>query len=118
METHPTREKEPANPERILNYRRLPGRLTSEQVAVLLGLKPHDIPVLCKAGILVPLANPAPSAPKYFDHVLIEKIYQDQSWFEEATAALAAHWKRKNSKDRSSKIGAAKIPQRRSRYAS
>lgn len=97
--------------------RRLPGRLTTDQTAALLGFQPHDIAVLCKARLLAPLGQPAQSAPKYFAAVTIARLAADPAWLEEATIATTENWKRKN-RAHQSKNGAHHPRQRRSRYAS
>src|SRR5205814_5840115 len=50
----------------LLNCRRLPARLNSTEVAVLLGVQDHDVSVLTGAKLLAPLGKPAANAPKYF----------------------------------------------------
>jgi hypothetical protein len=37
-----------------------------EQTADLLGFQKHDIPVLVKDKLMLPLRNSAPNAPKWF----------------------------------------------------
>jgi hypothetical protein len=72
--------------------RRLPARLTSEQVALLLGFATHDIPVLVKAGLLGPLGKPKANAVKYFATGDIETVARDSKWLAKATGALYQHW--------------------------
>ena len=50
----------------LLNSRRLPGRLNTSEVAIVLGFHEHDIAPLVAAKLLLPLGKPAPNAPKYF----------------------------------------------------
>lgn len=100
-----------------MQVQRLPGRLTTDQAATLLGFQPHDIPVLCRANLLTPLGQPAPSAPKYFAAVKIAGRAADPAWLEAATIATTENWKRKN-RAHQSKNGAHHRRQRRSRYAS
>ena len=56
----------------LLNCRRLPVRLNSSEVALLLGFQEHDISALVAARLLAPLGKPAANAPKYFAAVEVE----------------------------------------------
>lgn len=85
----------------FLSLLRLPGRLTSEQAAPVLGFSPRDIPVLVKAKILKPLGNPPPNAVKYFASADIEKYARDQDWLNRATKAIYAFWVGQNKRRRS-----------------
>jgi hypothetical protein len=80
----------------LLNVTRLPGRLTSEQTAPLLGFGPHDIPILVKARLLKPLGNPPPNAVKYFAAGDIEKLALDSEFLNRATKAVYIHWAKQN----------------------
>ena len=90
-----------ANPNSILDARRLPARLTSEQTAVLLGFQPHDIQALIRAKLLKPLGAPAHNAPKHFAACEIEARAADPDWLNKATKAVSKHWSEKNSIQRS-----------------
>jgi len=87
---------------KLLSVRRLPGRLNSEQAAPLLGFMQHDLPVLVRAGLLRPLANPAPNSVKYYASRAIEQNAKDEGWLNRATKAVYAYWAAANRK-RSSK---------------
>jgi hypothetical protein len=50
----------------LLNCHRLPARLNTSEIAVLLGFQEHDIAPLVATKLLTPLGKPAPNAPKYF----------------------------------------------------
>lgn len=80
----------------LLQLPRLPGRLTSEQAAPVLGFAPHDIPVLVKARFLKPLGNPPQQAVKYFSATEIQKCAIDTDWLGRATKAIYAHWGNQN----------------------
>jgi hypothetical protein len=80
----------------LLNYRRLPGRLTTEETAVVLGFHEHDIPGLVVAKLLCPLGKPAPNAPKYYAAVEIVTLSQDRDWLSQATRELSKCWAEKN----------------------
>jgi hypothetical protein len=82
----------------VLNCHRLPARLNTSEVAILLGFQEHDIAPLVAARLLSPLGKPAPNAPKYFAAVEIERCAQDADWLSQATRALAKHWLGKNSR--------------------
>jgi hypothetical protein len=80
----------------VLNCRRLPARLNTSEVALLLGLHEHDIAPLVAAKLLVPLGKPAQNAPKYFAAVEIVARSENRDWLSDATRALAKHWLLKN----------------------
>jgi len=80
----------------LLNVSRLPGRLTSEQAAPLLGFKPHDVIILVRARLLKPLGNPPANAVKYFAASDVEKLSRDSEWLNRATKALYLYWEKQN----------------------
>lgn len=81
---------------RLLEARRLPGRLTAAESAVILGFESHDMPVLVVRGLLKPLGKPAPNSTKYFPAESIIRLVRDEAWLDRATAAVAKHWREKN----------------------
>jgi len=91
------------NPEQQLILtlaRRLPARLTQDQVSYLLGVRIHDIPILQAAGLLHPLGRPGPSAPKFFAASEIEQLHSDRKFLDKASRAIQAHWARKRRRNR------------------
>jgi hypothetical protein len=84
----------------VLNCRRLPGRLNIAEVAVLLGFKEHDIPILIAARLLNPLGKPAQNAPKFFASMEILQLGENREWLVGATKAVAKHWRARNSDNR------------------
>lgn len=82
----------------LLDLMRLPGRLTAEQAAPILGFSPHDIPVLVKAKLLRPLGNPPQQAVKFFASTEIEKLARDENWLGRATRAIYNFWATQNKK--------------------
>src|ERR1700726_3030013 len=80
----------------LLNCRRLPGRLNTSEVAVLLGFQEHDIAPFVATRLPLPLGKPAANAPKYFAAVAIADRAVDSEWLSQATKALAKHWLHKN----------------------
>ena len=73
---------------------RIPGRLTAEQVAGILGFAPHDVPVLMKHRLLTPLGQPAQRSTKYFAAVEVFKCAADPKWLGRATKVVYGNWKR------------------------
>jgi hypothetical protein len=82
----------------ILFARRLPARLDAIQTARVLGLQPHDVPVLVQAKLLVPLGRPLPNSTKYFAAVVVEQHAKDPQWLDSATRMIAKHWAKKNAR--------------------
>ena len=72
----------------LLNLRRLPARLQTEEVAACLGFKPHDIPILVREGLLKPLASGPRNCVKYFSATVIEGLARDDRWLDRATKAV------------------------------
>jgi|ERR1043166_3660030 hypothetical protein len=107
------------NAAQFLSLPRWPARLNVEQTAAILGCAGHDIPILVRSKMLVPLGNPAANAPKYFATVEVEALAQDRAWLHKATQAIARYWRQKNgrhlpatqeSKDSNSRATASAMP--------
>jgi hypothetical protein len=86
----------------LLSVVRLPGRLTTNQVAELLGFALHDIPVLVRANLLKPLGNPVANATKYFASCEIQELATNHKWLHKATNEIYGHWSQQNQSRRSS----------------
>jgi hypothetical protein len=86
----------------LINSSKLPGRLTPEETAWLLGFAAHDIPTLIAHGLLKPLGNPPPNGGRYFSSSEIERFRQDTKWLDKASALLIKHWKVKNDRKKPS----------------
>ncbi len=76
------------------------GRLLAEQVALVIGFKKHDVPILVKARLLKPIGNPPRHAVKYFFAADIEKLAADADWIARATRAVYKYWSDQNRKRR------------------
>ena len=88
----------------LLNCHRLPARLNTSEVAVLLGFQEHDIAPLVAAKLLTPLGKPASNAPKYFAAIEILACAENRDWLAHATRAIAKHWSAKN-RSRTAELG-------------
>ena len=80
----------------FLNLRRLPGRLTLAQTAVLLGIGEHDISSLVKMRLLLPLGNPESNAPKFFAARQVEEMARDPVKLDKMVKTISKHWRAKN----------------------
>lgn len=87
----------------LLNCHRLPARLNTSEVAVLLGFQEHDVAPLVAARLLTPLGKPAPNAPKYFAAVEVLACSENRDWLSSATRAFKV-------------LGSKKSPPKDSRY--
>ncbi len=87
-------------PDEFMNWRWLPGRLTAEQAALLLGCQPHDLPVLTQKGHVQPLGKPRQSSTRYYARVDILAKADDPTWNNKATLCLQRHWKEKRANRR------------------
>ena len=84
----------------LLDGRRLPARLTSAEVAVVLGFQEHDIAQLVVSKLLIPLGKPAHNSPKHFAAVDIIEATQDREWLSTATRQISRYWQSRNEKKR------------------
>jgi hypothetical protein len=84
----------------LLDGRRLPARLTSAEVAVVLGFHEHDIAQLVVSKLLTPLGKPVHNSPKHFATVDIIKVAQNREWLSIATRQISRYWQRRNEKKR------------------
>jgi hypothetical protein len=81
---------------RFLNLRRLPARLTVQQTAWVLGVRPHSIQVLVSHRLLKPIGAPARNETKFFATTYVLRLADDYGWQDLSTATLQEHWKVKN----------------------
>jgi len=84
----------------LLDGRRLPARLTSAEVAVVLGFHEHDIAQLVVFKLLTPLGKPVHNSPKHFAAVDVIKAAQDREWLSMATRQISRYWQSRNEKKR------------------
>jgi hypothetical protein len=61
----------------LLSARRLPARLDTEQLALLLGIHADDVGLLVSSRLLRPLGHPNKSARKFFIAAQWEELRQD-----------------------------------------
>jgi hypothetical protein len=93
-----TPKDRPLSPERerFLNLRHLPAQLSATEASHLLGVAPHDVPLLVSKELLKPLGNPNDNAVKYFARVTLEELSNDVKWISRARAAIYDYWRMKN----------------------
>ncbi len=66
----------------FMNLSRLPGRLSVQEAAWLLGFKPHDIPVLVSYRLLQPMGTPPKNGEKHFSSGQLERLSRE-AWIEQ-----------------------------------
>jgi hypothetical protein len=90
-------QDEPAEPIVLTVWaqRNLPGRLDALQTSKLLGFGVDDITILMAVGLITPLGNPAPNAPKWFAAVILIRLATDPDWLHKATRELGKYWRNK-----------------------
>jgi hypothetical protein len=86
----------------FLNLRRLPARLSVQQAAWVIGVRPHSIQILVSYRLLKPIGTPARNEAKFFATAYVLRLAEDYGWQDLSTATLQEHWKVKNQR-RSSK---------------
>ena len=99
------------NPEHreFLNLRRLPGSISAEQAAILLGVAEPNIPVLVSKGFLRPLASPlSANAPRRFSSTVVEKLAGDAAEMNRMQQILTKHHRSRNGTDIRRTAGAAR----------
>jgi hypothetical protein len=74
----------------------LPGRLTTQEAAWMLGFSAHDVPVLVSHRMLKPLGNPPPNGGRYYSLAELETFRLNPKWLDKASAVLVKHWKTRN----------------------
>ena len=84
----------------FLNLPQLPTRLTALEAGWYLGFKLHEVSILVGAGLLEPLGNPPANAPKFFSAASLAELRTNRKWFDKATDAVSAYWRRKNGQKR------------------
>jgi hypothetical protein len=82
----------------ILRLPRLPARLTTEEVALLLRVERQDIPWIVYAGILTPCGEPAATAQKYFSTVAVLNLADNPDKLSEMTRVISERWAEKNAR--------------------
>lgn len=81
---------------RILEFRRLPARLTTSQVAVVLGMHADHIGWLVGARMLKPLGQATTGKAMYFAAKDIEALAMDVRWLSNATRIITTRIANKN----------------------
>jgi hypothetical protein len=81
---------------KFLTLRRLPARLTVDEVAWLLKCQPHDIQGLVRARLLKPLGNPPANGKKMYRTKEILELADDPAWLHKMTNAIHRIWRMNN----------------------
>ena len=93
----------------FMNLRRLPGSITAEQAALLLGIPVTCIAVLIGKGFVKPLGkNVAPNAPKRFASAAIITLTQNPEEMHKMQHLLSSYWRQRNGKQNSKTSGTGK----------
>jgi hypothetical protein len=82
----------------VLSCRRLPARLTINQVGMLLNFQPYELLLLMRLGLLKCLNSPTAgtNCRKFFSADYIQKLAADPSWLSQVTKAVARAIREKN----------------------
>jgi hypothetical protein len=91
----------------FLNLRRLPARLSVQQAAWVLGVRPHSIQILVSYRLLKPIGTPARNETKFFATTYVLRLAEDYGWQDLSTATLQEHWKVKNQRRTSNQAQAS-----------
>lgn len=76
--------------------RRLPARLTDEQVGWLLNCAPQNIRILVRAGLLKPIGEPPENGEKLFAADEVLELITNRAWLARVTNAIHRGHKIKN----------------------
>ena len=83
----------------FMNLHRLPGAITAEQAALLLGIPVTCIAVLIGKGFVKPLGkNVAPNSPKRFSSAAIVMLTQNPEDMHKMQHLISSHWRERNGK--------------------
>ena len=82
---------------KFLNLLRLPGTISAEQAAILLGVSNANIPILIAKKFLHPLGGRIkPNAPKRFSSHAIMKLVNDPEAMDRMHSILTVHYRQRN----------------------
>lgn len=73
----------------LFNCRRLPARLTIEQVATLLGFQVYEILILVRHGKIKTVNHQSRNSRKYFHGQYVLKLAEDADFIEKASKLVA-----------------------------
>ena len=82
----------------LFNCRRLPARITIEQVATLLGFQAYEILILVKLGKIESINYQSRNSRKYFHGQHILKLAEDGDFVEKASKLVAKAVRENNRK--------------------
>ena len=85
----------------LFNCRRLPARLTIEQVALLLGFQVYEILILVRQGRIKSVNHQSRNSRKYFHGQYILKLAEDFDFIERASKSVAKSVRENNRRDES-----------------
>jgi len=81
----------------LLNLRRLPGRLSAQQVAWITGIPEYGLPFLVKAGLLKRLGPASKThTVAWFSSAAVLRLIDDEQAMSKATALLVEVTREKN----------------------
>jgi hypothetical protein len=95
----------PDSPLKIQPLEKYGTYMTKEKVAEAMGLAPHTIPPLVRAGLLKPLGHPGRYCVKLFSRDILAKHLADEVWLDKVAAAIHRHWRIKNARKRAKQAG-------------
>jgi hypothetical protein len=95
------------DPWRILFVLRLPGRLTVQEVAILLNFHVDAVRHLVKLGLLEAIGQTT-DVELMFDAVYIDALRRDAKWLRKATDATRAHNRKRNEAQAAQRIAKSK----------
>ena len=93
------------SPLKIQPLEQFPVTMTKEMVAKALGVAPHIIPPLSRAGLIKPLGRPQRYCVKHYSRDLLARNFSDVDWLDKVVAAIHRHWRIKNSHKRAKQAG-------------
>jgi hypothetical protein len=89
------------SPLKIQALEQFPVTMTKEMVAKALGVAPHIIPPLSRAGLIKPLGRPQRYCVKHYSRDVLAQQLADVDWLDKVVAAIHRHWRIKNAHKRS-----------------
>lgn len=82
----------------LFNCRRLPARITIDQVASLLGFQVYEVLILIRQGKIKSINHDSPNSRKYFHGQYILRLSEDYDFIEKASKLVAKEVRENNRK--------------------
>src|SRR6266446_5992787 len=84
------------NEKPLLNYRRLPARLSFAEAGQILNCTEEEVAIGVKMGIIRVLGHPQKNCRKWISSNFLLESCQQERWLSRLTDLVYGHWRRRN----------------------